>query len=245
MSSRHTIVTDLCQSSESQNTPYAYAKLVLQDAQTRSLAELLAQQQQLTQNAGMSSLPTQPLISGLDRVSSGTSYPGIGVYPIDSQTLPMPFRSSPGLPTLQQLTPQLPQWDGMVNIPGIDSSSSSEPGQGASLLATPSGSILPDSALLRLNSRAYGQDPQPLAAHLHKSSSVTDESLLSSLQQMSLLSTESTDSGGRLGRASLNLPPMPADVWRGVPQATFEGQQSTWEESQGHPPSTSPPDSSV
>ena len=58
-----------------------------------------------------------------------------------------------------------------------------------------------------------------------------EKSLLSSMQRMSLLSTESSESGRAAFGGGLNLPQMPADVWHGVPPTSLQGPE-TWDETQ-------------
>lgn len=209
----------------------------LQDAQAQALAELLAQQQHMSQG---SSLPLQQLpypgtLEGI--ASSSSSYPGLALYSIDSQSAPMPFLNRGGFQQPLQQLPGMPVWDGSANIPLLSSSSSSEPNQHQSL-ATSTPSLLPDAPLLQLGSRSYTPDvPPPMAGPTAQEGAlaVDEKSLLSTLQQLSMLGLDET---GRPGRTRLNLPQMPADVWQGGVQ-----MQAPWAEevpaSASTPPQTS------
>lgn len=122
---------------------------------------------------------------------------------------------APAMPhctALQQPSSGLPRWEGIADIPAFDSSSSSEPSHGLPLAATPA-SILPEPPLLRLGSRGFGQEVPTAAGSRQTSSSAADDNLIYELQKLSLLSADTSD---RASRAAMNMPPMPADVWRGV-----------------------------
>ena len=177
------------------------------------MAELLARQQHLSQ---ASSLPLQqlPFSSNLDDITPSTNYPGIGLYSIDSQSAPMPFLHRGNFQPLQQMAPGLPPLDRLANFPLMSSSSSSEPGPLPGL-GTPTPSLLPDPPLLRLGSRSFTPDMLPPSSgptSQETASAADEKSLLSTLQQLSILGLDET---GRPGRTHLTLPQMPADVWQG------------------------------